>query len=454
MNIIYRLFLLVIFAAIVNSNAVADSTISLIRDAETEGFLHHAADPILRAANLNPKNIKIYIVNDSTINSFVSGGQNIFVNTGLITKYSTPDALIGVLAHETGHIAAGHIARASEEVAILQKQMIISYLLGIGAMLSGNPDAGSAVILGGSQSYNGIYMKYSRTQEEAADKLAVSYLDKIHYPATGLMQLFESFKREEIGLKGDNLSEFFMSHPITDKRIDFVKAHLKETKISDEEINLPLLKQMRWILVKLEAFTNDPVLVIRKYQSIPNSDFKFYALAIANYRLGQVNEAINDIDAVIASNKNNGFLYELKAQILFQAGRLKEAVLNYHRALKLIPKGDNALVKISLSDAIIALNSYDKQLLQMAINYLKSALSQENDNPMVYRSLAHAYSQIGDKGRYYLALADFNLLVGEEKRAVKFAKLAKETLDKNANRDLIHADDIIDDGKLNKKTLQ
>src|SRR3990167_8557881 len=172
----------------------AFANLSLIRDAETAKFLRALSQPIFKEAGLNSQNIKIYIVNDDSINAFVSGGQNVFINTGLIRKYNTPNALIGVIAHETGHITAGHLARSAEGAKEAQNAMLLSYLLGIGAAISGAPDAGAAVILGGSQSAQRLYMKFTRTQEEAADAHAIEYLDKMRYPADGLIKLLEFYQ--------------------------------------------------------------------------------------------------------------------------------------------------------------------------------------------------------------------------------------------------------------------
>jgi predicted Zn-dependent protease len=144
--------------------------VSIIRDSETESLLADLTRPIFQAANLNPDDIKIYIVNDDSLNAFVSGGQNVFINTGLIRKYKTPNALIGVIAHETGHITSGHLARSSEGAAEAERAMLLSYLLGIGAAIGGSPDAGSALIMGGSQTAERLYMRFTRTQEEAADQ--------------------------------------------------------------------------------------------------------------------------------------------------------------------------------------------------------------------------------------------------------------------------------------------
>ena len=231
-HFIFILFFLC--AALGYSAAFADA--SLIRDAETEKFLHQLADPIFTAAGLNPHDIKIYIVNDMSINAFVSGGQNVFINTGLIRKFKTPDALIGVIAHETGHITAGHLARSSEGAKKAEGAMLLSYLLGIGAVVAGAPDAGTAIIMGGNQTAQRMYMKFTRTQEEAADQHAIAYLDKMSYPASGLITLLEFFETEMIGYKGQ-IDEYTLSHPVSKKRIELIKERTKDRNFSDKEIN-------------------------------------------------------------------------------------------------------------------------------------------------------------------------------------------------------------------------
>jgi len=193
------IFLTLIFVFFLAKTSYAQNAPSLIRDAETEKFLRDLSEPIFRAANLDPKNISIYIVNDDGLNAFVSGGQNVFINTGLLQKYKTPDTLIGVIAHETGHIAAGHLARSGEAADQAQGAMLLSYLLGIGAVVAGSPDAGMALIAGGSNTAERLYTKFTRTQEEAADNHAIEYLNTLAYPADGLVELLELFESQTVG---------------------------------------------------------------------------------------------------------------------------------------------------------------------------------------------------------------------------------------------------------------
>src|SRR5262249_34848833 len=104
----------------------------ILRDAESEALLREYTRPILRAAGLEKQNIQIVIINDAAFNAFVADGRRIFVNYGAIMQSETPNQLIGVLAHETGHLAGGHLAKMREQLARAQTQMLVAMLLGAG----------------------------------------------------------------------------------------------------------------------------------------------------------------------------------------------------------------------------------------------------------------------------------------------------------------------------------
>jgi predicted Zn-dependent protease len=440
-------FFTLIFIFIFAQNACAE--INLIRDAETEKFLRELTQPIFKAAGLKSENIKIYIVNDNSINAFVSGGQNVFINTGLIRKYKTPDALIGVIAHESGHITAGHLARSSEGEQEAQNAMFLSYLLGIGAAIAGSPDAGMAMIAGGSQSAQRIYMKFTRTQEEAADQQALQYLDEMHYPADGLVNLLESFESQMIGYK-DQIDEYLMSHPISRKRIDLIKARTAGKNFSDKKINSQLQPQMDQVLAKLEGFMEDPESLLRKYKNQNDIRAK-YIKAIAFHRKAKTSEALQLLDEVIAINSKDGFLFELKGEILFGAGDVENSIIAYNQAIKLLPKKDAALAKISFSSSILTLKKSDETLINLAIKRLVEAKEIENENPFLFKQLATAFSKINDEPRSLLALAEFSLLTDNKENCLKYAKEAKEKLDKSQKHEILRADDLIELAKNDKK---
>ena len=447
--------LVIFFSLIANLlvTQVARAEMALIRDAETERFLHNLSDPIFKVAGLNPQNIKIYIINDNSIIAFVSGGQNVFINTGLIRKYNTPDALIGVIAHETGHIAAGHLARSAEGAAGAENAMLLSYLLGIGAMLGGSPDAGSAIIMGGSQSAQRLYMKFTRTQEEAADAHAVVYLDKLSYPATGLIRLLEFFESEMIGYKGQ-INEYLLSHPISQKRIDLIKERTRDNHFSDKKINEKLQGAMNSVLAKLEGFMENPDELLRKYKN-NNDERANYIKSIALFRKGKINESLKLLDPIIenstADKSELGFLFELKGQILFESGHIQDSILAYNQAIKLLPLQDSGTIKISFAAAILSLRTHDKDLIELAIKRLEEAKKFEDENPFLFKELSTAFSKINDEPRSLLALAEFNLLIGKKEKCRKYAKEAKEKLPKSAKLERLRADDLFELGKEEEK---
>ncbi len=434
------------------SNAYAES--GLIRDAESERFLRNLATPIFKAANLNADNIKIYIVNDDSINAFVSGGQNVFINTGLIRKYNSPDALIGVIAHETGHIAAGHLARSGEAMEKSSHAMLLSYLLGIGAAISGSPDAGQALIMGGSQTAERLYMKFTRGQEEAADQHAIEYLAKIQYPVTGLISLLEFFERETIGYKGQ-IDEYLLSHPVSNKRIALIKERTKNSNFSDKQVNQTLQKDMDIVLAKLEAFMEEPDAIVEKYKN-QNNKLANYKKSIAFFKKGKAKQSLTFLNKVIneTSLENKieiGFLYELQGQILFELGKIDESIISYKKAIKMLDEVDSAQVKIAFAAAILSVSSNDKDLVELAIKRLQEAKKYENENPFLFKQMASAYNKINDEGRSFLALAEFNFWRGDKEKTVKYAKEAKEKLEKNNKEDLLRADDLIELAKNNEK---
>jgi len=422
---------------------------SLIRDAQTEKFLRQLSEPIFKAANLDVQNIKIYIVNDDEINAFVAGGQNVFINTGLIRKYNTPDALIGVIAHESGHIAAGHLARSGEGQDAASGAMILSYLLGAGAIAAGAPDAGVALIAGGSNTAQRLYMKYTRNQEEAADNHAIQYLEKMNYPADGLINLLEFFERQMVGYKGQ-IDEYLLSHPVSRKRIDVIKARMVGNNFSDKKVNQKLQPQMDVVLAKLEAFIESPDVILEKYRN-RSDELSNYKKSIALFRKGKTKESLDLLDVIMVKKSTNSselaFLYELKGQVLFESGNVTDSTLAYDKAIKMLEARDASQAKIAFASAILSAVKSDKDLINLAIKRLEEAKLFEEDNSFLFKQLATAYDKINDEGRSLLSLAEYSLLIGDEKKCQTYAKSAKEKLPKNAAAEILRADDLILESK-------
>lgn len=440
--------LIIIFTTQIYLASTAFAQISLIRDAQIEKFLRDLSDPIFNVADLDSKNINIYIVNDESLNAFVSGGQNVFINIGLIQKYSTPDTLIGVVAHEVGHIKAGHLARSGEAYEKAQSTMLLSYLLGIGAVVAGSADAGIAIISGSMDSAGRMFLKFNRSQEESADLHAIKYLEELQYPTDGLVKLLEYFQMQMVGYEGQ-IDEYLLSHPVSKKRIDIIKNNTKNYHYLDKKINPKLQRQLDIVQKKLEGFTQNTDEVLRKYQN-QNNELANYVKAIAYFKKGQISESIKLLDSVILVTKDNeelGFLFELKGQILFESGDITESIIAYGRSIKLLENKYSAQAKISFATAILNLNNNDKELLKLAIKNLEEAEIYEKQTPFLFKQLANSYNKIGSKWQSYFNLAEYHLLLNDYKKSSKYAKKSKELFEKSADAEnkvyAIKIDDLV-----------
>jgi len=249
------LFFFLAFSSTLNAN--------IIRDAEIENFLKEISHPVFSSANLDINSVDIYIFNDKSINAFVACGQKIFVNTGLIQSFETPSMLRGVMAHETGHIAGGHLARSDEAFERARTPMIVGLLLGIGAAIAGDGDAAQALLLGGQQIAQGMVAKYSRSQESAADQAAVKYLENIEKSSNGMLEVLYKFANQE-ALSSHQQSVRVRSHPLSRDRIRALEQKVQKSQFINENDTDDLIFKYKMIQAKLEGFLNNPNDIIKK----------------------------------------------------------------------------------------------------------------------------------------------------------------------------------------------
>src|SRR5436305_12942483 len=198
----------------------------VIRDTESEQLLREYTRPILRAAGLEKQNIQIVILNESAFNAFVADGRRIFVNYGAMMQSETPNQIIGVLAHETGHLAGGHLAKMREQLAQAQTQMIIAMLLGAGAMVagarggagSGLTNAGAAAFSAPGEMIKRNLLSYVRQQEENADRAGVKFLTTTGQSARGMYETFKRFSNDSL-FAARGADPYLQSHPLPAERV-------------------------------------------------------------------------------------------------------------------------------------------------------------------------------------------------------------------------------------------
>lgn len=388
--------------------------VPLIRDAEIEHTLRLYADPIFKVDGLKPSAIHLFIVQDDALNAYVAGGANMFIHTGLIMQCATPDMLIGVMAHEAGHIVGGHLAQGSEKLKNAQLGSIFTFVLGAAAAAaSGKPEAAAAVITGGQTAVMRNFLAFTRAHEESADQSALGALDKLNISASGMMKVFELLRRNERSRPGSP-DPYMLTHPLSSVRIEHVRSHVEQSKIPEGQYpkEFDILHQR--MVAKLYGFIQSPEKTMAKYPMSNKTVPARMARAIAYYKMPDIDRAVTEMDSLIKESPSDPFFHELKGQMLFENNRPKEALASYQEAVRLL--GNAPLILTDLAKVELAQN--DPALIPSAIAHLEKANSIDNSNAQSWRLLATAYGKTGNTGMASLSLAEEAILEDDPKMAL------------------------------------
>jgi len=408
--------------------AAAQQQISIIRDAEVENTIRAYAAPVFRAGGFDSRAIKIHLVMDRTLNAFVALGLNMFFHTGLLVRADDPSQVIGVMAHELGHITGGHLARMEERMRQAQNQSIVTFLLaGAAAIVTGRGDAAMAVLSGGQQATIASLLQYSQTQESAADQAGLRFLDDAGVSARGLGDFLRVLENQELLAVGRQ-DPYMRTHPVTRSRIDAVEAHVARSPFSNAPTPPEFIEMHKRMRAKLFAFTEPPVTALAAtLQRYPESDASVparYARAIAYYRKPDLTKALGLIDGLIADEPKNPYFHELKGQMLFENGRAADAVGSLDTAVSLLP--DSPLIRTLYGQVLIELG--ESAANKLAIAQLEQARKLEEDYIAPFRLLAIAYGREGQIGMAALSQAEFALGTGRNSEAKAQADKAMKEL--------------------------
>jgi predicted Zn-dependent protease len=400
----------------------AAQNLSLISDAETEGMVRDLAEPIFAAAGLTTDSVSVHIVNDRSLNAFVAGGQRIFLFTGLLVEADGPNQIIGVLAHETGHIAGGHLARTQDALRGASAIAVLSAVLGVAAAVAGGGGAGAAVLGGGAQAAGQSILQYSRTQESAADQAAVRYLNDTGQSSRGLIEVLEKLGDQE-ALLSSNKSSYARTHPLSRERIIALEHQMKQSRYSDVASAPEQVARFNRVKAKVKAFL-DPRRALRDYPESDDSIAGRYARAIAHYRTTDIERSISEIDGLIKENPEDPYFHELKGQILYETGGREKAIPPNAEAVRLAPH--EPLFRLALAQAMVAMN--DPALNREAIVHLQEAVRMNRELGGAWAQLAIAYGRDQQFGQSSLASAEQALLAGNLADARQHATRAERLL--------------------------
>ena len=421
----------------------------LIRDSEIEALLTDYAKPIFRAAGLGSGRVTVRIVRNDAFNAFVLDGSNVFIHTGALLQANTPNEVIGVIAHESGHIAGGHMAALRARMAKDQTRALLTQIVGIGAMIAGGVaggtsgqealQGGQAVLQGGQDVIMRGLLSERRSQESAADQAGLKFLTATKQSGQGMLATFERFQQQEY-VSDQYKDPFVRSHPVATDRLNRLRDLVAASPYNNEKDPPALQLRHDLMRAKLAGYLERPGIVFNRYPASDKSLPARYARAIARFfqgGTGALEQAVGEIDGMIKENPGNAYFWEIKGDLLMRTGKMADAMGPLRQALKLAP--ESPLIRVQLATALQ--NGDNPAAVSESVDLLRKSLI-EDQNPQAYRMLANAYYKQGKGPEADASTAQAYFLEGDLKQSQIFAKRAQPKL-RQGSPEWIKADDII-----------
>jgi predicted Zn-dependent protease len=386
----------------------------LIRDAEIESIIRTYTTPIFEAAGLDVASVRVILLNDLSINAFVAGGMNLFINAGLIVESDSPGEIIGVIAHEAGHIAGGHLVRRMQEQRSQYWKQAAGILAGIAAVVaSGQGNAGMAVFGAAAAMSQADFLSFSRTQEISADQAGLTFLDRTHQSARPLLDFLQMMQQRERILSGPNLDPYLRTHPLTQDRLHAVAAHIARSPYSDVPTPAAEIASYQRMRAKLIGYLEPLPQVLQRYPESDQGPVARYGRSFAYWQAGDMEKAIATIKSLLDEQPDDAYYNEFMGQLLFQSGRGAAALPYYEKSVALAP--EQPMLRLGLAQAQVEIGG--PALNKAAIPNLEEVVRIEPFDAPAWRTLAIAYGRDGQLGMAALSLAEAAQVRGDTKEA-------------------------------------
>ena len=386
--------------------AHAEESSQFITDDEIETALEGWLKDFFKVAGISIPP-RVFLFKSNEVNAGATFGGIIIVYTGLIIKCKNVLELLGVLAHETGHIAGGHMAKTSAIMSDASVPAVASLLLGAaGSLLTGNPGPLMAGLAGGAHVFERSILKHSREQEDSADASAITYLTAMGWSVSGLGDFLDRLKSYTTGQE----DPYIQTHPLSSERKEKIRLYQKR-QASNLHISEEHEKRFQRIKAKLIGFTKKRSDVYTQYPLTDKTLPARYARLIANYNEKKnsvsARVALKELDALLVESPNDPYFLELKGQFCFETGQISESLPYLREAAQKCPKSYST--RLMLAHALIEspmANASTSTELREAVEHLAKITEQRPENTFAWRLFASAYGKMGQAENAAACLAE------------------------------------------------
>lgn len=423
-NRYFQLFLAVLAFAVLPAlnaaHAQRGRSLPLVRDAEIEALIRDYTGPIFRAGGLQKGYVEVFLLNRLDFNAFVTG-KRMFIHTGAIMQSETPNEIIGVLAHETGHIIGGHLTRLRQRLERAQVLSVLGLLAAGGAVAGGSGQAGAALALGSASAVQRDLLSYQRSEEMAADRSGLTLLDKTKQSGVGMLTTFKRLGQNPLFSSG-RLDPYALSHPLPRERIGLLQTSVQASPYYGRKDPPDLQLRHDMARAKIAAYAGGASMVRNILGKKLAGPAGTYGIAISHFLRGTPSKGLALMDRLIAQQPNNPYFHEMKGEILLRSGKASQAATSFRKAVSL-EGGKSGLLRIQLGHALLETNNAAN--LDAAIKVLKEGIARDRYSSNGFGYLARAHARKGDQVLAMAATAEEKFLQGNISQAKQFALRAQ-----------------------------
>ena len=397
---------------------------TLINDPEITAYVNEAGQKILK--NVGPKyfDYHFFVIQDEGFNAFAMPGGYVFIHSGLLEAFDRESELEAVLAHEIGHVQGRHIARRMDQ---MKKVTLASAATAIAGLFLGSGKAGTAILATSGALNQSIALKYSREDEEEADRRAYQWMCKAGYDPSGLSSVMKKIQQNR-WLGSDSIPSYLSTHPGAGQRMTYLEYLLRTDPCpfdKEKEKNLELKR----LQVKIETSTKDPIKVTEKYRkklkNNPDDIISLYGLANALHASREYGDAIKTFNTlVLKAPEISEFRLELAIAYL-DSGKYMEAkktLEKYHKNHQ-----DDMQADYYLGKSYLETGEADK-----ALPLFFSIKDEWPDQADINLNLGRTYANLGRNGKSHYHLYLHYQSLGDDKTAEFHKKMALKLLPKKS----------------------
>ncbi len=392
----------------------------ILDDPEIADYIQSIGSRIAAQTGESGQNFQFYVVRESDINAFALPGGFICVNQGLILATANESQLASVLAHETAHVTQRHIARGLRQQGrtglASAAALLAAILIGAAGGGGGAVEGAIAIAQGAAQQQT---INFTRSNEEEADRVGISFLVAAGFDPQGMPDFFETIsRRNSLQSPTQYIPALLQSHPVTSDRIAESRERASQYPRTRQPESLTYAFARERLRVLVATADADP----RVYYSARHRDRNLtaaerYGEALAQSQAGDRTSAEAALRELGRKFPTLPLIQSSLGQTQDAAGHSDEAIQTLANAVKVSPR--NVPLSVRYAETLMRAGR-NKEAHALLLDLFNNVAP----TPAQIRLIALAASAAGDSGDAYFYMGEYHITSGDLPMAMNQLELA------------------------------